>query len=144
MSPWQGSISLFTSLFLKPFPPYFHVNKPLTRENLSFNITFSETFPFIFHCKWTLKQQLGAEQDQLPCGSTGTSSGNCQETETCIRHDSLSKPSFTTPGRRGNAIVGRGNDRWTTSKNGYPCPCQNCSQGPLAVKTGRGSLVNHL
>ena len=28
--------------------------------------------------------RLGAEQDQLPCGSTGTSSGNCQETETCM------------------------------------------------------------
>ena len=28
-------------------------------------------------------QRLGAEQDQLHCGSTGTSSGNCQETETC-------------------------------------------------------------
>ena len=27
---------------------------------------------------------LGAEQDQLPCEFTGTSSGNCQETETCI------------------------------------------------------------
>ena len=27
-------------------------------------------------------QQLGAEQDQLPCGSTGTSCGNCQEMET--------------------------------------------------------------
>ena len=29
-------------------------------------------------------QQLGVEQDQLPCRSTGTSSGNCQETETCM------------------------------------------------------------
>ena len=28
-------------------------------------------------------QRLGAEQDQLLCGATGTSSGNCQETETC-------------------------------------------------------------
>ena len=27
-------------------------------------------------------QQLGAEQDQLPCRSTGTTSGNCQEMET--------------------------------------------------------------
>ena len=27
-------------------------------------------------------QRLGAEQDQLPSGYTGTSSGNCQETET--------------------------------------------------------------
>ena len=29
-------------------------------------------------------QRLGAEQDQLLCGSTGTSSGNCQEMETCM------------------------------------------------------------
>ena len=29
-------------------------------------------------------QRLGAEQDQLPCGSTGTSSGNCQETKVCM------------------------------------------------------------
>ena len=29
-------------------------------------------------------QQLGAEQNQLPRGSTGTSSGNCQEMETCM------------------------------------------------------------
>ena len=27
-------------------------------------------------------QRLGAGQDQLPCGSTGTSSSSCQETET--------------------------------------------------------------
>ena len=29
-------------------------------------------------------QRLGAEQDQLPIGSTGTSSGICHETETCM------------------------------------------------------------
>ena len=29
-------------------------------------------------------RRLGAEQDHLPCGSTGTSSGNCKETETCM------------------------------------------------------------
>ena len=28
-------------------------------------------------------QQPDAKQDQLPCGSTGTSSGNCQKMETC-------------------------------------------------------------
>ena len=27
-------------------------------------------------------------------------------------------------------------------KDGYPCPCQNSSLGPLAEKTGRGSLLN--
>ena len=29
-------------------------------------------------------KRLGAEQDQLPCGSAVTSSVNCQETETCM------------------------------------------------------------
>ena len=29
-------------------------------------------------------QRLGAEQDYLPYGSTGTSSGHCQETNTCM------------------------------------------------------------
>ena len=27
---------------------------------------------------------MGVEQDQLPSGSTGTCSGNCQEMETCM------------------------------------------------------------
>ena len=39
-------------------------------------------------------------------------------------------------------MVGRGNAGWTTSKSGHPCPYQNCSEGPLAEKTGRGSLLN--
>ena len=36
-------------------------------------------------------QRLGAEQDQLPCSSTGTSSDNRQETETCM------VPAYHTP-----------------------------------------------
>ena len=28
-------------------------------------------------------------------------------------------------GRVGNAVVGRENAGWTTSKSGHPCPCQN-------------------
>ena len=53
------------------------------------------------------------------------------------------KPLFRAPWRVGNAMVGRGNAGWTTWKSGHPCPCQNCSQGPPAGKTGRGSLLNH-
>ena len=34
------------------------------------------------------------------------------------------------------------NVRWTMSKSGHPCPCQNCSQRPPTEKTGRGSLLN--
>ena len=40
------------------------------------------------------------------------------------------KPSFRTSWKVGNAMVGRGNAGWIVSKNGHPCPCQNCSQGP--------------
>ena len=93
-------------------------------------------------------QRLGAEQDQLPCGSTGTSTGNCQETETCmvwVCHTPPASPklSFRAPWRVGNTVVSRGNVGWTTAKNGHLCPNQTCSQGPPAEKTGRGSPVNH-
>ena len=54
------------------------------------------------------------------------------------------KPSFRAPWRVGDALVGRGNAGWTTSKCGHPCPCQNCSQGPPAEEIGRGSLLNRL
>ena len=53
------------------------------------------------------------------------------------------KPSFRASWRVGNALVGRGNAGWTTSKSGHPYQCQNCSQGPPAEKSGRGSLLNH-
>ena len=52
------------------------------------------------------------------------------------------KPSFRAPWRVGDAMVSRGNARWT-SKSGHPCQCQNCSQRPSAEKTGKGSLLNH-
>ena len=52
------------------------------------------------------------------------------------------KPSFKAPWRVGKTVVGRGNAGWTTSKSGHSCPCHNCSQGPPAEKTGRGSLLN--
>ena len=43
------------------------------------------------------------------------------------------KPSFRAPWRVGNAVVGRGNAGWTTSKSEHSCcPCQNCPQGPPA------------
>ena len=52
------------------------------------------------------------------------------------------KSSFKSARRMGDAVVDRGNAGWTTSKNGHPCPCQSCSQGPPAEKNGRGSLLN--
>ena len=45
------------------------------------------------------------------------------------REDSLSKTIVQGTWRVGVAVVGRRNAGWTT-KNGHPCPCQNCSQGP--------------
>ena len=52
------------------------------------------------------------------------------------------KPSFRAPWRVGDAVVGRENAGWTTSKSEHPCPCQSWPQGPPAEKTGRGSLLN--
>ena len=52
------------------------------------------------------------------------------------------KPSFRVPWRVGNTVVMRGNTGWTTSKNGHPCPYQNCLQGPPAEQIERGSLLN--
>ena len=50
-------------------------------------------------------------------------------------------PSFRASWRVDDAMVGRGNAGWISSKSD-PCPCQNCWQGPLAEKTGTGSLLN--
>ena len=65
-----------------------------------------------------------------PHRCTRTSPGNCPETETCMVqacHTTASpKPSFRAPRQVGNAVVGRGNAGWTTSKSGHPCLCQNC------------------
>ena len=81
-------------------------------------------------------QLLGVGQDQLPRGSTGTSSGNSQETEICIVQTSQTttaspKTSFRAPCRVGDIVAGRRNAGWTTSKSGHPSQCQNCSQGLL-------------
>ena len=35
------------------------------------------------------------------------------------------KSSFGTPWRVDDAMFGRGNAGWTTSKSGHPCPCLN-------------------
>ena len=59
------------------------------------------------------------------------------------RHDSLSRTILQGTFEVGDTVVGRENAGWTTSKSGYPCPRQNCSRGPSAEKTGRGSLLNH-
>ena len=61
-------------------------------------------------------------------------------------HDSLSLSKMILQGTLGgggcDAVVSRWNAGWTASKNGHPSSCQNCSQGPSAEKTRRGSLLN--
>ena len=59
-------------------------------------------------------------------------------------HSTAAPPnsSFKASWRVGDAVVGKGNAGWTTSKSGHPCPCQNCSPWPSAKTTERGSLLN--
>ena len=81
-------------LFLSPFPLAFL------------------SFPFLPFSR-AQDQRLGAEQDQLPHGSAGTSSGNCQKMETCMvwthATTACTKPSFRAPWRVDNTVVNRGN-----------------------------------
>ena len=83
-------------------------------------------------------QRLGAEQDQLLCGSTGISSGTELSRDGNLHGSGMSdattaspKPSFRAPWKVGDGVVGRGNAGWTTSKSEHPCSHQNCSQGLL-------------
>ena len=52
------------------------------------------------------------------------------------------KSFFRVLWRVGEAVVGRGNAGWKTSKSRHPCLCQNWSPGPPEEKTGRGSVLN--
>ena len=89
----------------------------------------------IVYITWT---KLVAEQDQLPYGSAGTSSGSCQEMETCmVRGKSHAmtasiKPPFRYCGGWAmpwsvEEMLDGPHEVWT---------CQNCSQWPPAGKTG--------
>ena len=51
------------------------------------------------------------------------------------------KPSFKAPWTVGDAVDGRINAGWTTSKSGQSCLCQTCSPGSPAEKTGRGFVL---
>ena len=52
---WEITPPLRT-LFLKPSPPYFHGNEPLTKDHPFFKTPFSETFSPILPWKWTPDQ----------------------------------------------------------------------------------------
>ena len=49
-----------------------------------FRVSEATRLQVIKDSKHCILQRLGAEQDQLPCGSTGTCSSNCQETDICL------------------------------------------------------------
>ena len=67
--------------------------------------------------------------------------GNLHDSGMSHAMTALPKPSFRAPWRVGDVVVGRGYAGQTTSKGGHICPYQNCSQGPPAETTGRGSLL---
>ena len=69
---------------------------------------------------------MDEEQDQLPCGST--------ETLLSTRYHNLIQTIPQGTLKVGDAMFGRGNAGWTTSKSGHPCPRQNYSQWPSAEK----------
>ena len=84
-------------------------------------------------------QRLGVEQDQHPCGSTETSCGNCQETETSVIRACLSlrQPLQNQPGILGvcDAMVSMDIKEWTSLS------VPELQWSP-AEKTGRSSLLN--
>ena len=53
-------------------------------------------------------------------------------------------PFFRAPWRVGDAMVGRGNVGWTTSKSEQPFSMPELLTLASCRKTGRGSLLNHL
>ena len=93
-------------------------------------------------------QRLDAEQDQLPCGVNSNLfwqlSGYKKLHGSGMSHAMTASPkiSIKTSSRVGDAVIGKGNAGWTMSKSEHICPCQNCSQGPPAEKTGGWSLLN--
>ena len=74
---------------------------------------------------WQLSRDGNLQSVYMPCDTT-----------------TFPKPPFRAPWRMGDAVVGRGNAGGTTSKSGHICPYQNCSQGPPAEKTEKGSRLN--
>ena len=89
-------------------------------------------------------QWLGAKQNQLPCGSTGNSSGNCQETETCMVH------ACCTPQQLLQNHSSKHLEGWVTlwsaeemldgqlQRVDIPAHARSAHKGLLQKKTGRG------
>ena len=95
-------------------------------------------------------QQPGAEQDQLPCWSTETSSGNCQEMETCMVWACLMPwqplQNYSSGHLGGQTMLWLGEEMLDGQHQRVDISAHArtaSTQGPPAEKTGRGSLLNH-
>ena len=91
------------------------------------NQVHEETFPYLL--LGAHDHGVGTEQDQLPCGSTGTSSGSCQQTETGMFSHVTWYNSLYKTILQGTLEGGRhcGQQRkcwmeWTMSKSGHLFP----------------------
>ena len=74
--------SLLTSILHCGCETWTHLANSEKKDPGFQNQVPEETSPYLL--LGTQDQQLHAQQDQLPCESTGTSSSNCQEMETCM------------------------------------------------------------
>ena len=109
------------------------------------NQVHEETFPYLL--LRTQDQRLGVEQDHFPGVHRNlfwqlSRDGNLNVSVMSHATTASWKPSLKASWMVGDAVVGRGNAGWTSSKSGHPCLCQNCSQWPPSEKTGRGSELN--
>ena len=95
-------------------------------------------------------QRLGAEQDQIPCESTGFSSGSCQETKTFMirachtprqplqNHPSRHLGGWATPWSPEEILDGQ------HQRVDIPAHARTARKGLLQRRPGRGSPLNRL
>ena len=87
--------SLVTSIHLYGRETWILLAEPGKKDPGFRNQVHEETFPYLL--LGALDQRLGTEEDHLPCGYTGTSSGNCQWKESCMVRATRLAPSTPTP-----------------------------------------------
>ena len=136
--------SVFTSLLLPPFSSNLWLWNTREKDPDLWNQVPEETSHLLLGAQ---DQGLGAEQIQLPFGSTGTSSGYCQETESCMlrachtlqqplqNHPSGHPGVWVTPCRQRKCYMDNVKE-WTSPAHA------RTARRASAEKTGRGSLRN--
>ena len=82
----------------------------------------------ISYLEYEANDWLQIKTNLIACRSTETPSGNLHGSGTSHAMTASPNPSFRAPWRLDDAVVGRGNAGWTTSKSGHPCQCQNSSR----------------